>query len=95
MALLLPIDTERSSHGRKSMKAAGANHTERAMHYSGFFYGVPGDKLDEFRAAVATLKTIFSSVYSADNLIALNRNLSFTQDKKFLEAFRQNVQAQQ
>jgi hypothetical protein len=50
------------------------------MHYSGFFYGVPGDKLDEFRAAVATLKTIFSSVYSADNLIPLNRNLSFTQD---------------
>ena len=30
-------------------------------------------------------------MYAQDNLIALNRNLSFTQDKKFLEAFEQNV----
>lgn len=34
-------------------------------------------------------------MYAQDNLITLNRNLSFTHDKKFAEAFQQNVHTAQ
>lgn len=54
-----------------------------------------GDKRDKFHAALVLLKTIFSRVYAQDNLIALGRNLIFTQDKKFSEAFQQNAHTRQ
>ena len=55
------------------------------------FYGdLSGDRAVEFKAALLTLKRLFDRVYAQDNLITINRNMSFMFDRKFVEAFRQN-----
>jgi len=49
------------------------------------FYGVPPERFEDFRQALATIEDIFNGeFYSNDMIICLWRNLSFQYDKKFM-----------
>ena len=60
------------------------------------FYGVPPDKLQEFRRALDTLAAVYpGKVYANDMLITIGRNLSFRSDERFMESFRSSAQSDQ
>lgn len=60
------------------------------------FYGdFSGDTRAKFQAALAHLRTMFKRVYAQDNLIAVNRNLSFLHEQKFKAAFERHAGSQQ
>jgi O-methyltransferase len=56
------------------------------------FYGnFSGENKNNFNNAITSFNNCFKKVYAADNLIAFNRNLTFTQDSNFNESFQQNA----
>jgi len=60
------------------------------------FYGdFSGEKKAFFNQALEAFRGMFSKVYANDNLIALNRNLTFLKDEAFVKAMEKNVRTQQ
>lgn len=61
------------------------------------FYGRLNNTADrEFlRAAIQRFRGLFASVFANDNVILFNRNLGFTRDSKFMEAYRRNARTEQ
>lgn len=59
------------------------------------FYGVPDNRLEEFKQALGTIKDIFGQMVASDMLIALQRNLTFWKDPGFEDSFLSTVQDNQ
>jgi hypothetical protein len=59
------------------------------------FYGLDKAGKERFRQAMATIKSLWGQVFHADNLIAIDRCMSFSQDKAFMEAFEKHVESPQ
>jgi O-methyltransferase len=60
------------------------------------FYGIPADRQNDFKKALATIEDIYKGTfYANDMLICLWRNLSFRHDKKFVSAFYDSVTSEQ
>ncbi len=59
------------------------------------FYGLDQNGKTRFTQALTTIKQLWGQVFHADNLIALDRCMTFGQDEKFMRAFQNNVRSQQ
>lgn len=60
------------------------------------FYGIPPEKLPDFRGALDTLAAMYSgNIYCNDMLIAIGRNLSFRSDERFMQSYRSSAQNDQ
>ena len=60
------------------------------------FYGVPPGRIEDLRQALATIEDIYKGqFYCNDMLIALWRNLSFRQDRKFMSCFAETAASEQ
>ena len=60
------------------------------------FYGVPAEREKDLQQALATIADIYKGqLYASDMLICLWRNLSFTQDQKFMSCFSASVTNEQ
>ncbi len=59
------------------------------------FYGLDQTGQTRFRQAMDTIKQLWGQVFHADNLIALDRCMTFAMDEKFMEAFQKNVRSKQ
>lgn len=60
------------------------------------FYGIPADRQNDLKQALATIEDIYKGTfYANDMLICLWRNLSFRHDQKFISTFYDSVTSEQ
>jgi O-methyltransferase len=59
------------------------------------FYGIPADRQNDLKKALATIEDIYKgNFYANDMIICLWRNLSFRYDQKFMSAFHDSVKSE-
>lgn len=60
------------------------------------FYGIPKDKLEKFHRAVEDIASIYPGCcYISDMLITMTRNLTFTDDPRFMASFNSTAVSDQ
>ena len=60
------------------------------------FYGIPPEKIPDFRQAMDILATVYpASIYGNDMLITIGRNLSFRSDEWFMNSFNSSAHSDQ
>jgi len=63
---------------------------------SRMFYWIEPEDAHKMNSVLATLRELYpTSLFAADMLIALGKNMAFMQDRRFLDSFKSTVQTQQ
>lgn len=60
-----------------------------------FYTDLSGEKGKLFTLAVQAIKSLFTRIYAADNMIVVNRNQSYLGDQKFVTAYKNNIHTPQ